>query len=67
MVKYDARRLMEKKSIHRVVKTVYSTEELTELQRYVNQAGGRIIGTGTAEGGAISVTIEVNSDKWRDY
>lgn len=55
---------MARKVISRFSRVVYSTEEFTQLQTAVKQAGGKIIGTKSLrEGAGISVTIDVDEDK----
>ncbi|GAA0427333.1 hypothetical protein GCM10008934_16410 [Virgibacillus salarius] len=56
--------MSEIKQVTRFTRVVYSTEELSELQRAVEQAGGQIVGNHAMRNGrGISVTIEVDPKK----
>jgi predicted enzyme related to lactoylglutathione lyase len=58
---------LKSKSVTQFVRTVYSSEELTELVAYTKQAGGVVLGTYSNRAGAgISVKIQVPADNRKE-
>ncbi|WP_428909050.1 hypothetical protein [Niallia sp. Krafla_26] len=56
--------MSDQKTVTQFTRTVYSTEEFNDLQRYAEQAGATIVGTkAMSDGRGITVYLEMDGDK----